>query len=367
MSDPHRSYRSLQKGIHITAVMMVVSSCNVVRMQERGATRQFRKAGLLEHVFRSDAGPRHVWSSAPTDKPDLMLVHGITSSAQMWSGNVRELARHFDLIVPDLIGHGGSTDVWSGNSVDAQVAHLDGILDSLHEQAPVFLVGNSYGGAMAANYAEQHPERVRVLVIYDGPANAYDKALADSAARAIGARDILDLFRPATPEERGRNINGVLAGPRHIPRFALRQINEAMHARTPVQVGLLEDLIAREDSYVDHQYQWTMPVYVIWGEQDRLIPPSVGKGILRINQLPKDHLIWVPDAGHVANIEHPDVFDAILERILTDGPCLDPARVNPGICTREYDPYCGCDDRTYPNRCEAWRAGIEIVSRGACP
>ena len=79
----------------------------------------------------------------------VLLVHGITSDGGMWAGNVHALSKDYDLIVPDLIGHGRSTNSWSGNSVDAQVAHLALILDSLGVRGAVYVVGNSYGGSGA--------------------------------------------------------------------------------------------------------------------------------------------------------------------------------------------------------------------------
>ena len=175
---------------------VALTSCNVMKSVDRKATRTFEANGLVRHTFTDAAGPHFVWAApgATSGKPKLMLVHGITSSANMWSSNSAALGAHYDIIVPDLIGHGHSTGLWSGNSVDAQVAHLRLILDSLGVQEPVYIVGNSYGGAMAANFAEQHPDRTRALVIYDGPASDYTAAIADCVARSVGAEYITDLF-----------------------------------------------------------------------------------------------------------------------------------------------------------------------------
>ncbi len=351
----------------VLVLAVLGSSCNVVRMQARKTSKEFQHAGLVERTFKGTGGPLHVWASPFTGKPKLMLVHGITGSAAMWAGNAEPLSATYDLITPDLIGHGGSTDTWSGNSVDAQVAHLASILDSLKVHEAVYVVGNSYGGAIAANFAEQHPERVRALVIYDGPANAYTKAVADSAAQALGAKDILDFFNPSDAAGVQRGMDAILYKPRNIPGFALRQVHDAGAAKRPGYTALLTDMIQREDQYAQHRYMWTMPVYVFWGEGDRLIPPSVGRGIMRINELPADHLVMIPEAGHVANVEQPKVFEAALLRVLKDGPCTMEHPPGAGPCTMDYTPYCGCDGKTYSNRCAAWRAGVHVVAKGECP
>jgi hypothetical protein len=40
--------------------------------------------------------------------------------------------------------------------------------------------------------------------------------------------------------------------------------------------------------------------------------------------------------------------------------------LRPNACTAIFDPVCGCDDRTYGNECEAWRAGVSVAAQGEC-
>ena len=297
--------------------LLLLNSCNLVKLNEHFQERKLERRDIKPRTFNAADGAHFSWYR-DTGKPKLLLLHGITGSGMtQWAGNAKELSKHFDLILPDLIGHGKSTWKFTGNSVDAQVAHVLLLLDSLGVKDPVHVVGNSYGGAMAANFAEQYPERTRTLVIYDGPASDYTAHMADSIARKAGADGILDLLSPTDADGQRKAVNISVYDDPPLPKFILRQVNERYikpyHA---AQTALLGDLLQREAEYAEKIYRWPMPVFVLWGRHDELIPLQVGMSIHRRNNLAHDHLVIVEEAGHVANVERKKEFNALLIRLL---------------------------------------------------
>jgi pimeloyl-ACP methyl ester carboxylesterase len=228
--------------------------------------------------------------------------------------------RDHDAVMPDLLSHGASAK-WDprlpGTSLDAQVDHVITILDSLGLRTALSVVGNSYGGGVAAVLTERHPERVARLVIYDGLVSDYTSALADSIARAAGGEGMLAIMRTPTPRDLRLGIRLSLYRDPPLPGFLLRQIfEENVRPFRAAQILLIQDLMQHEERFATRRFNRTVPVFVIWGERDELIPNTTGRAILHRNSIPETHWTVIPRTGHVANMERPRAFVRALEQVL---------------------------------------------------
>lgn len=97
--------------------------------------------------------------------PDVVILHGLGTTAQDWLPVSRLLARHYRVTLVDLPGHGMSP-LPEPFSLDRAVAALDRALAETSDQ-PVILVGHSLGGLVAAQEALERPDRVRGLVLVE--------------------------------------------------------------------------------------------------------------------------------------------------------------------------------------------------------
>jgi 2-hydroxy-6-oxonona-2,4-dienedioate hydrolase len=118
--------------------------------------------------------------------PALLLLHGTGGHLETYQKNVTELSKHFQVIVPDMIGHGYTDRPDVGYTLDDYADHLFALLDHF-DAHKAFLSGESIGGCIAAWMALRDPERTRALVLNTGILERPDEKglaqLADLEAR----------------------------------------------------------------------------------------------------------------------------------------------------------------------------------------
>ncbi|TQN43106.1 pimeloyl-ACP methyl ester carboxylesterase [Blastococcus colisei] len=136
------------------------------------------------------AGPLHV-RVLGSGEPVLLLLHGLAGAGNKFGAAYDELARAATVVVPDLLGFGGSMDVTGPADVQAHLAALDAALDALGLQdRPTVVSGHSMGGVLAIRWAAQHSQKVRSVLTFGAPLYL-TRAEADAHIDAIGRMEAL--------------------------------------------------------------------------------------------------------------------------------------------------------------------------------
>lgn len=304
-------------SILLLSQMSPLFGINIIRQIERQRTKKWERAGIQFMRF-TDAQGDHGFYAKITDKPKLLLIHGFGASAQLqWYDTARLLRKDFDLIIPDLLCSGASIVRDNQYGVDDQVRHIKAIIDHLNITEKIYICGNSYGGLIAAHFADQYPELTEHLVIYDAPAKFYSLQYADSIAKKYGVSGINDLLMPPGPEEMKASLKVIYFKMPFIPDFIFNEMFDPSFPSTRTeQKKLLDDLIMNEKMYQNKEYHFTLPVSILWGEHDELIPLSTANSLITYLKVPEHRIHIFPDAAHAINMERPKDFVAALIQVM---------------------------------------------------
>jgi pimeloyl-ACP methyl ester carboxylesterase len=250
--------------------------------------------------------------------PALLLVHGITSSADAWRNVIPVLAEQFTVIAPDLLGHGGSAKPRGDYSLGAHASGLRDLLAALgHERASV--VGHSMGGGIAMVLADQFPERVERLALVSSGGLGKEVGLVLRAATLPGAGVVLPVITRRGPRD-------VVIGAAHVlSRLGLRTAADVRG--TALGLASLRDGAARRAfihtarSIIDSAGQRVsahdrlylaegMPTLLLWGDRDPMIPSA--HGVAAHALIPHSRLEIFEGAGHYPFEEDPERFMSVL-------------------------------------------------------
>jgi pimeloyl-ACP methyl ester carboxylesterase len=237
------------------------------------------------------AGHRvHYLVEGPAGGPAVVLVHGLGGRAEDWRNLAPWLTRAgFRVYMPDLLGFGRSEKPADFSySVPGEAAVVLGFLDALGLKQ-VDLAGWSMGGAIVQHLAFQHPERVRRLILID--------ALGINEKPAWDTR----LFTPTTPAELDQLDALLMPNPPKVPAFVARDILRVSNQRAWIVHRAIATMLTGRDATDGLLPQLKMPVLIVWGAEDRLIPLSQGETMHRL--VPQSQLAVIPGCGHLVPVQ----------------------------------------------------------------
>ena len=255
--------------------------------------------------------------------PLLLLIHGMAGTYENWREVIGPLARHHTVLAPDLPGHGSSAPGAGDYSLGSLAAELRDLLAVLgHDRAT--LVGHSLGGGVAMQFSYQFPEITERLVLVSSGGLGPEVSPVLRAAALPGAEKFI--AATAGPGSavgsalaRGLAVVGLRPSP-DIAEVARGYASLADRDRRVAFLATLRAVVGTGGQRVhagDRLYlAEDMPVLIIWGARDPIIPAHHGQDAHRA--IPGSRLEILDGVGHLPQIEKPGAFVAVLEQFLAD-------------------------------------------------
>ena len=246
-----------------------------------------------------------------------MLLHGIAGTSATWDAVIPRLAENYDVLAPDLLGHGESAKPHGDYSLGAYANAVRDLLEALGESRAT-LVGHSLGGGVAMQFAYQFLERCERLVLVDSGGLGREVHPLLRAAALPGAGLVLPWLSTTTSRGvgalvRGMSRLGIRAGPDLDETWrGFVSLEEPAARRAFIQtVRGVMDLSGQRVSANERLYLAEgLPTMIIWGGDDPLIPVRHARAAHE--RIAGSRLEIFPDAGHFPHRDDPEHFVRVL-------------------------------------------------------
>ena len=255
----------------------------------------------------------HYQEAGEAGAPPMILIHGFAASNLVWSKVFLELAAAgFRVIAPDLPGYGYSD---KPRNLEYTIASQAKLVFSLIRRLGIdraVLVGSSYGAAIAATIALDHPTLVEKLVLVGAVTNnkptryllmrLFSSPIIGDilSPLVVGSRRLLRLRMKRVYDKHSWVLDERRVDARHLP-LATRGAHRAV-------IRTVRRWDAERVSRDAHLL--TQPTLLLWGDTDREVPLRDGEHLNR--EIPHSQLVVFRDCGHLPHEEYPQAFTKVV-------------------------------------------------------
>ncbi len=231
-------------------------------------------------------------------KPVLVMLHGFSADKTVWLRFARPLTKDYDIVIPDMAGHGDSPyDPQWNYGMPAQAERLQRLLEALNIPR-VHLIGNSMGGFLAATFAIRYPQATLSATMVD-PAGVHAPQASKMMQMLeqgrnpfiINSRAEFDEFYAMTMER-----------PPFVPDIVLQAVYEKYRGSQQQLERIFADFYSSD--YLEESLgQLTVPAMLWWGDQDKLL--HVSSVAVWQAGIPHLRVEVFPGIGHMPMVEMP--------------------------------------------------------------
>jgi len=244
--------------------------------------------------------------------PPVILLHGFGGSMWQWEYQ-QALSEKMRLITPDVLGSGLSDKPDIDYRPDEMLSFVVGFMDALQIRQAV-LAGHSMGAGLAIGMALEHPDRVAKLVLISGlPQDVMGNLTNPTIRRALSSSAPAWLVSFGNWLFGGWFTEGILKDIIYDPTLLTPAVLDRSN-RNRTRPGLFGPIMSAgthlpiwESRFAPRLGSITQDTLILWGEEDRVFPLTVGQQLHA--QVPKSSFAAIPRAGHLPQWEQPQLVN----------------------------------------------------------
>lgn len=272
------------------------------------------------------SGP--VGNAGSSSRPPILLIHGFGANLNQWRHNLPALSTVAPVYAIDLLGFGDAEKAAADYGATLWAEQGADFIQQIIGQ-PVNLVGHSLGALVAMTMAHRHPDWVQKLLLVTVPTAAsredvvagWVADLARTVESWVASPLLLrPLFRVVRRRKflaralRGIYVRSEVVDEELIDTFALPPQQRGA-ARTLCYLVNARSSEAFSPSVTGMLTELTQPTLIVWGQQDRVIPPRFAEGLADLS--PQIQMRFLPDVGHCLYDEDPNTFNRVVTQWAT--------------------------------------------------
>ena len=249
--------------------------------------------------------------------PVVLLLHGIAGSSATWEPVMELLSAHYTVVAPDFIGHGESDKPHGDYSLGSFANWTRDLMDALGiDRATV--VGQSFGGGVALQFAYQFPDRCERVALVDAGGLGREVNWILRLVTVPGAELVMPALFPSFVAGLGDSLARLLrrrgfANPAATEVWsAYRSLTDAETRRAFVRTirAVIDPGGQSVSAHGRLHLTEGLPVLIVWGERDRIIP--VDHAYRAADAIPQSTLHVLPRLGHFPQAEDPGTVARLL-------------------------------------------------------